>query len=207
MSRAAAERLRWVILGLTVACILGYFWRRSFGGCEAVVFYLADGRASGVVSAAGRVTVVASNLRGDAYKAWSSEALAIDDKELQRLRAALDAQASWHGERVGFAAWWRRPDPEHLTGVWFVAADVPYSALVGGCAGLMLIPLARAWRTGRRHRRGLCRNCGYDLRASGDRCPECGTERGEVHGDVARGTTLAVDGAADLIRRSPDAGD
>ena len=52
--------------------------------------------------------------------------------------------------------------------------SVPYWFLV---ALTMLAPLAwlMRWRR-RRHRRrtGLCPVCGYDLRASPDRCPECG---------------------------------
>jgi hypothetical protein len=63
------------------------------------------------------------------------------------------------GERQG-DVWWKLFAPH-----WFVAA------------ALALPPfgqVARARRKALRSRAGLCRSCGYDLRATPDRCPECG---------------------------------
>jgi len=52
---------------------------------------------------------------------------------------------------------------------------VPYWACLF-VPGMFCVGAIRSLRRGRRRQRqGLCRRCGYDLRASHDRCPECGT--------------------------------
>jgi hypothetical protein len=64
---------------------------------------------------------------------------------------------------------------------WQITA--PYWLLTTGVL-LCLLPPARQMLHQRRNRRrlaaGLCGHCGYDLRATPDRCPECGTVRGRA---------------------------
>ena len=43
-----------------------------------------------------------------------------------------------------------------------------------GMSSLLFWRLVRRWSIFRRLRGGLCVKCGYDLRATPDRCPECG---------------------------------
>ena len=58
---------------------------------------------------------------------------------------------------------------------WVTVLVLPHWFL----AGLLSLPAAAGWtaraRKARRRRHGRCMQCGYDLRATPDRCPECGT--------------------------------
>lgn len=56
-----------------------------------------------------------------------------------------------------------------LASAWPLAISLPLSVL----ALFRVIP--RWTRRSRRRQLGLCHSCGYDLRASNDLCPECGT--------------------------------
>ncbi len=55
------------------------------------------------------------------------------------------------------------------------SVGVPHWFIAVLCLPLPLIAFRRGRRKRRIEREGLCHVCGYDLRASVDRCPECGT--------------------------------
>jgi hypothetical protein len=85
------------------------------------------------------------------------------------------SDAAWERRHltVGFGVLdgpWAIGPEGHYTAVllphWFVTA-----ALAAPPAAWLAAALRRRWRSAR----GLCRTCGYDLRASNGRCPECGT--------------------------------
>lgn len=56
--------------------------------------------------------------------------------------------------------------------------SVPYWAVEALCLLMMARLVRRALIRFRRKRSGRCLACGYDLRASRERCPECGWEKG-----------------------------
>jgi hypothetical protein len=57
---------------------------------------------------------------------------------------------------------------------------LPLWLLTGIAAMLPLYWLARRLASSRQRRRGFCLVCSYDLRATPDRCPECGTLPGTL---------------------------
>jgi hypothetical protein len=70
---------------------------------------------------------------------------------------------------------WRDPAAQRYYVVGPPFLGIRYSILALCTASLPAIRLAMWWRRWRRRRpEGCCRACGYDLRATPERCPECG---------------------------------
>jgi hypothetical protein len=60
---------------------------------------------------------------------------------------------------------------------WLLA--VPHWFLMAITSALPIAAVVtRSWRAG--PRQGHCPSCGYDIRATPDRCPECGTEVSQI---------------------------
>jgi hypothetical protein len=115
----------------------------------------------------------------------------------------IEVSGSWHPRRFHYASY-EQTDSAVLTTIaksgdtknlWILLSGdgnlrsnfgksrwiaFPYLTPIVPCAALPAVILIRAWRRRRRFRSGLCARCGYDLRASQGRCPECGTIRGEA---------------------------
>jgi hypothetical protein len=60
-----------------------------------------------------------------------------------------------------------------VKGCW--AMETPYWFWCGITAFLPIIAGTQWFKQLRRSKHGMCRHCGYDLRATPDKCPECGT--------------------------------
>lgn len=114
-------------------------------------------------------------------------------KELQRRVAALEVRATrsnsvftsggGSGDRWIFVGWTYRSEMHQLnslppltrsrTLVWIS----PWGGVLLGLIPTVVVRTRRAWRRlsqRSRYAKGLCTRCGYDLRATPDRCPECG---------------------------------
>ncbi len=92
-------------------------------------------------------------------------------------------EVDWYSPTAGGFEWQRdalgvviyRGQTDKLNS-WYIS--IQYSTLLLLSAPVPLLIYWRHWQRALpdyRRRTGLCPKCGYDLRASKERCPECGT--------------------------------
>jgi hypothetical protein len=74
---------------------------------------------------------------------------------------------------LGFSAG-RGTNSLSMSGKWFVFASAPAWAILPPMIFFPLRRFAIRYQQHQRKQKGQCRACGYDLRESPDRCPECG---------------------------------
>ena len=121
--------------------------------------------------------IVTSELGSIAFKwyslpiEWLPESSGWHADSFPPLRVTVDLEES----ALGFV-WARKDLRGELSKPWsFNAIGIPHWFILLLCLPAPVIAWRRRRKRLRIEREGLCRVCGYDLRASESRCPECGT--------------------------------
>jgi hypothetical protein len=154
----------------------GVFWVRSYFTGEALSYTLAWFAPRSVVpgwhSEYGRATISV---------AWFNP----EDPGHYGRSLQFDEHGprwnSWNAQRNVPRAGWQEygyhPDDINQLnrrGYHEICLTLPHWLLVLVFGVLPTVRLTRFIRRRRQHREGCCQTCGYDLRATPDRCPECG---------------------------------
>jgi hypothetical protein len=172
-TRYAFRACVWLSAVLCVASLVA--WPLNRGRYESAAYATQNGawivraRPGGVYFAHARRQVPAASgtALGDGPPGWRLDAGAESGRR-------PEPQLRWFpGLDVGaFDAYGGPSDPMYAR-VWYVKPAYPLLAVL-----FTLAPAVAAWRWRRRRlrsfKKGLCPACGYDLRATPDRCPECG---------------------------------
>jgi hypothetical protein len=179
------RRLKQLVVGASLAlCVtVGVVWLRSYWRSDAVAYSNQNGHravqwAKGVVLF-GRDNVGAAN-GGFELDSWNAEGMDV------RLGTGVWTQLGFGHDRTVTAttslpatvqASFANPPPATIVSDRFSVPLWLLFVLFLALPGRTAIAVLRRWQ---RRRSKRCVACGYDLRASGDRCPECGTAIGNA---------------------------
>ncbi len=112
---------------------------------------------------------------------WRSQDLTIclgvyeGAAQFSRLRfEGVDMEAGWQfwGTLSSRTEWLPRAEQRNTHTLMIL----PFWVIMLMCSFVLAYAIPPLYRRRKRKKLGLCLKCGYDLRASKDRCPECGQE-------------------------------
>jgi hypothetical protein len=181
-----------------IALAASILWLRNAGGGDVAAVFLAGGHVSGVLSSKGQLMLVVTNATLDDRRAWTVVTARLPDDQVDYLRERLldetrsgfrrRSPMGWHWESAGFSFAAKNRDSFDVPGVWHRVVGVPFWLIIA----LAIVSPARSVHRlrvrRRRAARGLCVNCGYNVRHStGERCPECGILCGVRRANIAEG--------------------
>jgi hypothetical protein len=163
------------LASLLAAATLGYYWRTSHESGAEFRRRLNDGHGWALNAVSGKLQ-------------WVGVAVKPAEKQV------ISSTGDWGASKIDFEDEMKNPDVHRRWSIWRFAyatldqvrpsarvtyVQAPFWAVVTLAAVLPGAWVARQVQFGRRRRRareGCCLGCGYDLRQTPQRCPECGLE-------------------------------
>lgn len=184
---------------LLCAAVLG-LWARSYRTCDALVRPAGPGDRICITSEFGvLVFEIEEPLRGEVLPTWE-----YFDTPLPRRWPVRAGRFGFDVYRAQVTHFVRLPP----AAVWGVA--VPHACLALVTAVLPAWALVRRGRSLTRRRRreqDCCEECGYDLRATPGRCPECGPAETHPRAAVFAPPRNLSNKPPQALRGGPPAGD
>ena len=166
--RGVATFISTLLLVTTVILWLRSCWRADIGG-----LLLHQGRVQAAASCRGKVYFFFSDLQLGEERAWTLDAESGDPDEFLRARDGLLVFPALDRVALGFRLAKAPPKAMWVPATYWIVV-LPHWFITIVFAILPAVWLRHRLRLRRRVKRRLCRRCGYDLRFSAGRCPECG---------------------------------
>ena len=177
------------VLSGVLFAIAAVLWVRGFWISDT---FIVGWERMGPEGATGRLIYLCSDCNQFAlmYR-WQHDSLSAEElAKWQKQPPSVIQFDHWTNPTLSFSLWsagrgdlpWERAGFDYLTsdnlvprpGLFDRSLAVPFWFVMVAFGALPAFRTATLWRA-KRHRPGYCVTCGYDLRASRDRCPECGT--------------------------------